>query len=52
MLAQIGEGYLHIIDGLERRYNAEVRVQIIRPVIGGGAGPKRIILVQIERVHN
>jgi hypothetical protein len=52
MLADIGEGYLHIIDDLERRYNAEVRVQIIRPVVGGGAGPRRIILVQIERVHN
>jgi hypothetical protein len=51
-LADIGEDYLHIIDNLERRYSAEVRVQIIRPVVGGGAGPKRIILVQIERIHN
>jgi hypothetical protein len=49
VLSEIKEDFQHVIDDLEQRYGAMIHVQIIRPVIGGGAGPVRIILSQIER---
>jgi hypothetical protein len=49
ILAEIEEDFRHVIDDLERRYETNIRAQIIRPVIGGGAGPERIILVEVQR---
>lgn len=49
ILAEIQEDFRHVIDNLERRYGSNIRVQVIRPVIGGGAGPERIILVEVHR---
>lgn len=50
ILAELDEDFRHIIDSLERRYGVKVRVQVIRPVVGGGAGPERIIISVIEEV--
>jgi hypothetical protein len=50
ILVELEEDCRHIIDNLERRYGAKVRVQVIRPVVGGGAGPERIVISAIEEV--
>ncbi|HTU47098.1 MAG TPA: hypothetical protein VMF91_18700, partial [Bryobacteraceae bacterium] len=50
ILAELEEDFRHIIDNLERRYRVKVRVQVIRPVVGGGAGSERIIISVIEEV--
>ncbi|HEX3685605.1 MAG TPA: hypothetical protein VHU83_23930 [Bryobacteraceae bacterium] len=42
------EDFLHVVNELQRRYSAIIRVQIIRPIIGGGAGPEQIILAEVE----
>jgi hypothetical protein len=49
ILAEIEEDFRHVIDDLERRYETNIRVQVIRPVIGGSAGPERIILAEVHR---
>lgn len=49
MLAQMAENFQHIVDDLEHKYGVDVRVQIIRPVIGGGAGQERVILTEIQK---
>jgi hypothetical protein len=49
ILAEIDKDFRHVIDDLEQRYETNIRVQIIRPVIGGGAGAERIILVEVQR---
>jgi hypothetical protein len=51
ILAEIGEDFSHVIEALMRQYDASVRVQVIRPVIGGGAGSEQIILTEIERLN-
>ena len=48
ILSEIEEDFRHVIDDLQRTYDANIRVQVIRPVIGGGVGPERIILAEIE----
>ncbi len=50
ILAELDEDFRHVIDKLERRYGVKLRVQVIRPVVGGGAGPERIIISAIEEV--
>jgi hypothetical protein len=52
MLAEIDESFQYIIENLERRFGVNVRVQMIRPVIGGGAGQKQIILSEIHNVSS
>lgn len=49
ILSEIQEDFRHVIDDLERRYGAMIRVQIIRPIAGGGAGRERILLSEVER---
>jgi hypothetical protein len=48
ILAEIEEDFSHVIDGLEQTYRANIRVTVIRPVTGGGAGPERILLSEID----
>jgi hypothetical protein len=48
ILAEIEEDFSHVIDGLEQTYRANIRVTVIRPVIGGGTGPERILLSEID----
>jgi hypothetical protein len=50
ILAELDEDFGHVIDKLERRYGVKIRVQVIRPVVGGGAGPERIIISVIEEL--
>jgi hypothetical protein len=50
ILAELEEDFRHIIDNLERRYGVKVRVEVIRPVVGGGAGSERILLSAIQEV--
>lgn len=49
VLAEIQESFQHVIDDLERRYDAVVRAQIIRPVVGGGAAEERVMLTEIKK---
>lgn len=49
LLAELKEDYRHIIEALERNYGVTVSVQIVRPVIGGGTGPQRLLLFETER---
>ena len=51
ILAEIGEDFRHVIDNLEQRYGVKVRVQVIRPVVGGGAGSERIIISAVNEVE-
>ncbi|MBV8827976.1 MAG: hypothetical protein JO108_01975 [Acidobacteriaceae bacterium] len=48
ILAEIQEDFSHVVDGLEQTYRANIRVTVIRPVIGGGAGPERILLSETD----
>ncbi len=48
ILAELDEDFRYIIDNLERRYDVKLHVQVIRPVVGGGAGSERILLSVIE----
>lgn len=50
ILAELEEDFRHVIDKLEERYGVKVRVQVIRPVVSGGAGPERIVISEIEEV--
>jgi hypothetical protein len=50
ILAEIDEDFSHVIEDLERRYKADIRVQVIRPVVGGGVGSEQIILTEVESV--
>jgi hypothetical protein len=50
ILAEIDEDFAHIIDRLQRKYQANIRVTVIRPVIAGSAGPERIILEEVEKL--
>ena len=50
ILAEVEENFRHVVDDLERIYKTNIRVQVIRPVIGGGAGSERIVLTEIQRV--
>jgi len=50
ILAELDEDFRHIVDNLERRYGVKVRVQVIRPVIGGGTGSERILISVIQDV--
>ena len=51
VLAEIGEDFSHVIEALMLQYGASVRVQVIRPIIGGGVGPEQIILTEVERLN-
>jgi hypothetical protein len=48
ILSEIDEDFRHVVDDLERKYEAIVDVLIIRPVVGGGVGPVRIVLSELE----
>ncbi len=48
ILAELKEDYRHVIEALERRYEVLVSVQVVRPVIGGGAGPEQIVLSEMD----
>jgi hypothetical protein len=50
ILSEIEEDFHHVIRDLERRYGAVIRVQIIRAIVGGGAGRQRVVLSEVERV--
>jgi hypothetical protein len=50
ILAELDEDFRHVIDNLERRYGVKLHVQVIRPVVGGGAGSERIVISVIEEV--
>lgn len=50
ILAELEEDFRHVIDKLEERYGVKVRVQVIRPVVGGGAAPERIVISEIAEV--
>ncbi|HEX4166428.1 MAG TPA: hypothetical protein VHZ55_13250 [Bryobacteraceae bacterium] len=51
ILAEIGEDFSHVIEALMSQYDASIHVEVIRPVIGGGAGPERIVLTETERLN-
>jgi hypothetical protein len=48
ILARIEEDFRHVIADLERRYETQIRIDVIRPIFGGGAGPKHIVLQELE----
>jgi len=48
ILAEIKEDYRHVIEALERHYEVAVSVQVVRPVVGGGAGLEQILLFEID----
>jgi hypothetical protein len=50
ILAELDEDFRHIIDNLERRFGVKVHVQVIRPVVGGGAGSERILISAIQEL--
>jgi hypothetical protein len=48
ILAGLKEDYRHVIEALERHYEVVVSVQVVRPVVGGGAGPEQILLSEMD----
>lgn len=48
ILAEIKEDYQHVIRALEAKYGVAVRVQTVRPVIGGAVGSEKILLSEME----
>jgi hypothetical protein len=48
ILSHIEEDFRHVITDLERRYQTQIRIDVIRPIFGGGAGLKQIVLQELE----
>lgn len=43
-LLEVQEDYGHVISDLEKNYRTRVRQHRVRQIVGGGAGPQRIVL--------
>jgi hypothetical protein len=48
ILSLVEEDFRHVIADVERRYQTQIQVSVIRPIFGGGAGPRHIILQELE----
>jgi hypothetical protein len=49
VLYALGENYSHLVRLLETKYKVRLREKCIRRIVGGGAGPEEILLLEDNR---